>query len=74
MTKRKTNEQYQLNLLETDYEALEEYKNGRTKILHLCLACQYEWLVRPQDILNGKRCPRCAIKGKKTHEAYTREI
>lgn len=71
MSKRKTHEEYEQQLLkkEIDYWPIERYVNSRTKILHECIE-GHQWLVKPQDILSGYGCPVCAGNLKKTTESY----
>lgn len=41
-------------------EALEEYIDAKTPILHKCKIDGYEWMVRPLNTLRGRQCPVCA--------------
>lgn len=41
---------------------LEEYVNRRTKILHKCTICGYEWKCTPNSRLSGNGCPKCSNK------------
>ena len=82
MGKRKTTEQYKTELknVNPNIICLEEYVNNKTKILHKCLKCGYEWKVFPSNILsNNSNCPNCAIERskirfKKTTEQYKEEL
>jgi len=38
---------------------LEKYQTAKTKILHKCTVCNYEWQVAPSNILSGYGCPCC---------------
>lgn len=38
------------------------YVNNKTKILHKCLICGYEWEVTPDKVLQHHLCPVCAHK------------
>ena len=71
---RKTTEQYKKELESFDIICLEEYTNNKTKILHKCKKCGYEWKILPNAILNGNGCPKCAGNKKKTTEEYKKEI
>ena len=59
----RTNQEY-LDLLEnTNFVAIEEYKGSTVPIMHMCSICEYEWLVRPQQVLKiGAKCPVCSHK------------
>lgn len=43
----------------TNIIPLEKYVTAKTNILHRCLTCNYEWSVRPDNILSGYGCPVC---------------
>jgi len=57
----KTTAQYAKDL-PANLNVLEKYINNHTKILHKC-SCDYTWSVKPNTILNGSGCPRCANHG-----------
>ena len=63
--KRKTHEQYvkEVASANCNVQVLEKYIGARTKILHKCNVCGYEWHITPNNILNGQRCPRCIGRG-----------
>ena len=65
----KTTEKYKTELPE-DIEALEEYINSYTKILHKH-SCGHKWAIRPSSILSGSGCPKCAKTGFKSTTAGT---
>ena len=48
------------------FDILSEYKNNKTKVLAKCLSCGFENMVKPDNILFGKKCRQCAFKS--THE------
>ena len=59
--KRRTNEEY-VSLLAEDgkFCSLQPYNGSTKQILHKCLSCEYEWLVRPQQLLRpNSGCPKC---------------
>ena len=58
-SRKKTHTQYEIDVSE-NYEILEPYVGNKIKILHKHLACGYEWLVKPNDIISGRGCPDCA--------------
>ena len=72
-SRKKYNWQY-LNEVPDDIEVLEDYINSSTKILHKHTVCNYEWKVKPNHILSGKGCPKCAGNIRKTHEQYLKEV
>lgn len=76
MGRAKTNDEFIAELKEKNPTIipLEEYKGATTKILVRCLICRYEWLVRPNDVLNGKGCAKCSGKYKMSHEEYEQEL
>lgn len=39
---------------------VEKYVTARTNIKHKCLTCNYEWDVKPNNILTGYGCPFCS--------------
>lgn len=45
-----------------------EYKNNLTKVLSLCLACNYEWEVIPGCVFYNSGCPNCAGNIQLTHD------
>ena len=54
------------NLVGYEYSILEDYINDSTKIFFKHNKCGTSYKVRPNDFLNGKRCPTCMqSKGEK---------
>lgn len=72
----RTHDEYvkEVNLLNNNIEIMEEFINTDTPILHKCKTCEYEWKVRPNHILLGTGCPKCANNIRKTHNEYVKEI
>lgn len=65
MAKRKTQADFInsiLSLVNLEYTCLGSYRNNKTHILMKHNGCGYEWMIRPDNFLSGKRCPKCAIK------------
>ena len=65
MNTRKTHEEYifEIEMKNPDVEVVEKYINAKTKILHKCKKCGYEWKAVPYNILHNKsKCPVCAHK------------
>lgn len=58
----KTNEKFTkevFDLVGNEYIFLEEYINTKTKIQCKHNKCDYVWKIRPNDFLQGTRCPQC---------------
>lgn len=72
----KTHEQYVSDLgeINPEFEILEKYKGNKTEILHRHKVCGYEWLVRPNNMLDKQGCPYCYGNIAKTHEKYEQEL
>ena len=68
----KTNEKYleEVKIINNTILPLETYINEKTKILHRCLLCGYEWKTIPDRILRGHGCPKCNCNVSKTSEEY----
>ena len=51
--RKKTNLEFlnELQLLNNNIDALEEYKGAHNKILFKCTKCEYEWKTAPHNIL-----------------------
>ena len=58
---------YEKNENAENIEILGEYVNNKTKIKCKCKIDGYEWEVKPNDLLNGISCPKCAGNIKKTN-------
>lgn len=74
--KKKTHEQYELDLWEKEslYWPVEKYKGSGIKILHECL-CGNIWYARPSDILGGLGCKNCYTMSMcKTKDIYIKEL
>lgn len=74
--KRKTNEQFLKDLAEinANITPLQEYTTSSSPILCRCDIDGYEWLVRPYNLLYGKKCPMCSGKVSKTHEEVVKIV
>lgn len=79
--KRKSHKGYveELKVVNHNIIVLDEYINAKTKILHKCLVCGYEWMVVPSSILHGCGCPECGKKSignsnRKKHEEYVQDL
>lgn len=74
--RKKTHEEYieEVAKLNIDIEVIGIYINTYTPILHRCKIDGYEWYAKPNNILNGKGCPKCYGNIKKTHQEYVEEV
>ena len=58
----------QLTMINDDIEVLEKYIDTKTPILCRCKKCDYEWNIRPNNLLNGQGCPHCNCNYKSDEE------
>lgn len=74
--KRKSNNQFLLELEQNHptLEALEEYKNGRTKMMIRCKKCSYIFSARPSSLYMGHGCPNCVGLARKTEKQFKKEL
>lgn len=61
---KKSNEQFlkELKSICPNVLPLEEYKNAQTKIKCTCTKCGFEWKTKPNWLLSGHGCAKCAHK------------
>lgn len=64
MPKQKTNEQFLSELAKKNKTIipLEEYKKANEKILVECRICGNNWQATPNNLLQGRGCPKCAAR------------
>lgn len=57
----KTHDQFvsELRSITTTIEPLDQYVDSQTKMRCKCTIDNYEWMIRPNDLLRGKGCPEC---------------
>lgn len=55
------------------FNILSIYKNNKTKVLAKCLECGFENMVRPDNILSGKRCKKCYLRINAENAKFTQE-
>ena len=77
MSRKKSDKQFKqevFDLVGDEYSFLENYKKAVTKIKVRHNVCGNIYYVRPNDFLNGNRCPYCNGKIKKTNEQFKEEV
>jgi len=62
------------SLGEGSYEVLGEYVNDYSKLPTKHLVCGYSWEISPSHFKQGKRCPKCSGRVRKTPEYFRKEI
>ena len=73
----KTTEEFKkevYDLVEDEYEVLDEYVNSYTPINMKHNKCEYVYPVRPSSFLRGSRCPECFGTHLKTTEQFKKEV
>jgi len=58
----------------SNLELISEYVDTHTKVKMRCNTDGYEWNVIPSDIFEGKHCPRCSKRERKTTERFVYEM
>lgn len=73
---RRTHTEYvnEVSMINNKIEVVDNFIDTKINILHKCKICNYEWKVRPERILIGSGCPKCANSIKKTHSEYVEEL
>ena len=76
MARRSTHEEYvyKVESINKNIEVLGQYINARTKILHKCKKCMYEFYSKPNSILSGYGCPRCGGTMRLTNKEYEERV
>lgn len=72
---KKTHDQFvrSLSVISPEIEVIGEYVNSQAPILCRC-AKGHEWMSRPNDLMQGKSCPKCAHNAKKTHQEFVDDL
>ena len=70
------NELHQVN---AEIIVLDTYAGSQIPVHCICSQCNYEWQVRPNNLLKGTGCPVCRKKRaadaqRKTHDQFVREL
>ena len=76
-TCKKTTEQFKLEVFKLvghEYEVMDEYIDNKTNITMRHNVCGYEYPVKPNKFLIGRRCPKCYRKHQKTTEQFKQEL
>lgn len=60
-------------LTNNEYDILPPYKNNKTKVEFIHLSCYNHFKMRPDNFLNGSRCPVCASKHRSKLKAMTND-
>lgn len=73
---KKTQEQFlsEIKKVNPSIIILGEYINTHTGIKTRCSICGHEWNPRPNDLLQGKGCPKCANRLKRDTKTFITEI
>lgn len=75
--KRKIQEEYiqELAIKKPNIEVLGQYVSLKTKILHRCKICGYEWEVLLDNLLNRNNgCPKCGKRAKLTNDEFLNRV
>lgn len=62
------------NLVGNEYTVLTPYVKSKIKLKMRHNRCGYEYMVKPNDFLNGHRCPNCRGSRKRTTEQFKQEV
>ena len=74
--RKKNHQQYleDLNCINPNIVAIEQYITSKTPIMHMCKICGYKWKTKPNTVLCGRGCPKCGGVNRRSHEDYVQEI
>ena len=74
--KKKTTEEFikQLAIVSPSIEVQGEYSNTNTKIKVKNKDCGHSWYAKPNSLLRGSNCPKCAGNTRKTHYQFVQEL
>ena len=68
------NKFYKQNKHAQDIEILGTYVNTQTKIKCRCKKCGHIWQIKPNNLLRGNGCPKCAGNVRLTHEEFINRL
>ena len=77
MLKKKSHEEFieELQEINPNIEAIENYQNAITPITFRCKICGHEWKVPPSNVLRGTGCKKCMIRARtKSREVFLEEV
>mgnify|MGYP005756758865 CR=1 FL=1 len=77
MSRRKTNEEFKNEIYELvgdEYTVIGEYTLNRNKIRFKHNKCGHVFDMKPNNFLNGQRCPKCYGKKKKNTDIFKKEV
>ncbi len=76
MGKQKTHKEYILEVakINSNIQVIGEYINAHTKIEHKCLVCGHKWFAKPNGILLGYGCAKCAGVLRYTQKEYEAKV
>lgn len=69
----------EMSLVNKNIEIIGKYISSKTKVLCRCKLDSHEWYSRPDQLLGGNGCPKCAtskvsIRFQKTNEEFVEEL
>lgn len=75
----KTTDDLVKELNDPNIELLEDYRGAFVKIKCLCKIHNVEWMVTPNNLRSGYRCPKCSTENRRkacsrTHEEFIKEL
>lgn len=75
-SRRKTHEQFvaELERVHPEIEALGKYETGKAAIPCRCKTCGHVWDTRPDNLLQGKGCPKCSRRCSSLKIAETKRM
>lgn len=75
MVKRLTNEIVDKRIEGSDVYRIGDYKGDKVFIEWKCKKCNHIWEAMPNNILRGRKCPKCTLKQKESRVAtYLKEL
>lgn len=66
--------QFVFDKVGTEYSLLSEYISAHEPITFKHNVCGFEYTTQPSVFKRGRRCPKCAIEGMRTHNPLSRQI
>lgn len=74
--KKKTHDEFvnDVSILNSEIDVLGKYINNKTKLDVRCKICGHIWSSRPDNILHGYGCPKCAGQYQRNHDEFILDI